>query len=50
MWFVGDASVERSLRSLGVETLVLASKPDLGPRLAGRSRRWLVSTPGTGRW
>lgn len=33
--FVGDASVARSLRPLGIETEVLAPELDLGPRLVG---------------
>jgi UDP:flavonoid glycosyltransferase YjiC (YdhE family) len=44
--FVGDASVARSLGPLGIETHVLASELDLGPRLVGAIRDAMTSTRG----
>jgi UDP:flavonoid glycosyltransferase YjiC (YdhE family) len=44
--FVGDASVARSLGPLGVETEVLTSELDLGPRLVGAIRDAMTSTGG----
>ncbi|HEU5002568.1 MAG TPA: nucleotide disphospho-sugar-binding domain-containing protein [Actinomycetota bacterium] len=44
--FVGDASVARSLGPLGIETEVLASELDLGPRLVGAVRDAMSSTGG----
>jgi UDP:flavonoid glycosyltransferase YjiC (YdhE family) len=44
--FVGDRSVERSLRPLDVETEVLASELDLGPRLVAAIRDAMSSTGG----
>jgi UDP:flavonoid glycosyltransferase YjiC (YdhE family) len=44
--FVGDASVGRSLASLGVETEVLAPELDLGPRLVAAIREAMGSTGG----
>ena len=44
--FVGDTSVARSLGPLGVETEILASEFDLGPRLVGAIRDAMTSTGG----
>lgn len=44
--FVGDRSVERSVGHLGVETVVLASELDLGPRLVAAIRDAMAATGG----
>jgi UDP:flavonoid glycosyltransferase YjiC (YdhE family) len=44
--FVGDGSVQRSLNQLNVETIVLPSELDLGPRLAGSIRDAMTATGG----
>jgi UDP:flavonoid glycosyltransferase YjiC (YdhE family) len=44
--FVGDASVGRALRPLRIETEVLASELDLGPRLVAAIRDAMGSTGG----
>lgn len=44
--FVGDGSVARALRPLGVETEVLATELDLGPRLVAAVRDAVSSTGG----
>lgn len=44
--FLGDASVERSLRPLGVEAAVLPSQLDLGPRLVAAIRDAMETAAG----
>jgi UDP:flavonoid glycosyltransferase YjiC (YdhE family) len=45
-FFVGDASVERSLRPLGIETEVLGPELDLGPHLIAAVRDAMTVTHG----
>ena len=44
--FLGDRSVQRVVRGLGVETETLPPEVDLGPRLAGAIREAMVATDG----
>ena len=44
--FLGDGSVGRALRPLGVDVQVLPSELDLGPRLAGAIRSAMAATAG----
>jgi UDP:flavonoid glycosyltransferase YjiC (YdhE family) len=44
--FIGDASVARSLRSLGAEGYELPAEVDLGPRMVGAIREAMVASEG----